>query len=192
MLQGKATEKIYSSVDAVPELREVVMGLHWDPPAEGDPAHPGDLDALCVMLDAGRRVLEIVHPGNPRNANGSIVHTGDSRTGASVWDDERIFVFLEALPREASVLAFVVASANGHPFSDIRGASCHVSDHATEYRWTELELTSLGKLTAYCIATLLRGPAGWDIALDPHAAHGGRLADLLSVAAGVKRHGNGS
>ena len=86
------------SVEAEPKLNEIVMGLHWDPPEDGATADPADLDTLCVLFDAQGCVLEVIHPGHPRNEDSSVVHTGDSRTGASEWDDERIFVFLAALP----------------------------------------------------------------------------------------------
>lgn len=172
--------------DAKPELKEVVMGLHWDPPAEGEPAHAENLDAVCVLLDREQQVVEIIHPGHLRNAGGSVVHTGDARTGASEWDDERIFVFLEALPANVSTLAFIVASATGHAFGEVRGASCHVSDHATEHKWIDLELTPLGNATAHCVATLNRSPAGWEIFPDAQAVSSERLAELLSLAASVK------
>src|SRR5688572_2562453 len=81
---------------------QIVMGLHWDPPQEDAVGEPDDLDALCVLLDTQGGVVEVIHPDHPRNLNGSVVHTGDSRTGASTWDDERIFVFLEALPETVS------------------------------------------------------------------------------------------
>lgn len=147
-----------------PELKEVVMGLHWDPSEDEVNVHPENLDALCVLFDQERQIVEIIHPGNPRSANGSVVHTGDSRTGASQWDDERIFVFLEALPANVTTLLFIVASATGHPLHKVRGAACHISDHATEYQWVNMELKTLDTQTTCCVATLSRSPTGWEIA----------------------------
>ena len=149
--------------DEKPELKEVVMGLHWDPPEEGVNLHPENLDALCVLFDQEQQIVEIIHPGNPRSTNGSVIHTGDSRTGASKWDDERIFVFLEALPANVTTLLFIVASATGHPIRKVRGASCHISDHATEYQWVNIKLTTLDTQTTYCVATLSRSLTGWKI-----------------------------
>lgn len=173
-----------------PELKEIVLGLHWDPPPEGATAHPDNLDAVCLLLGGAQQVIDIIHPGHPRNADGSVVHTGDSRTGASAWDDERIFVFLEALPPVVSTVAFIVSSASGRPFSEISGASCHVSDHATEYKWIDMKLTALGKQSAHCIATLRRGPAGWEISRNGHLLEGNHLAELLSVAKSGKSRGS--
>lgn len=150
---------------AVPELKEIVMGLHWSPPAKGTAAaDAADLDALCVLYDAHGRVLEVVHPGRVKNGDGSVVHTGDSRNGANHWDDERIFVFLDGLPAAVQRLAFLVASASGHAFHEVRGAVCHVSDHASEHEWLRLELTGLQGKRSHTVATLQRGAASWSLA----------------------------
>ena len=176
----------WANPDATPDLKEVVMGLHWAPPESGAAAEPADLDALCVLFDAHRRVQEVVCAIHPRNADGSVIHTGDSRTGASEWDDERIFVFLEALPKTISSIAFVVISVTGRAFSEVRGASCHVSDHVTEHEWIRLQLTDLGQHTAHCVATLQRGPAGWRPSTDAQAVNPGLMAELLSLIASRK------
>jgi len=176
----------WASPGARPDLKEVVMGLHWTPSEAGAAADPADLDALCVLLDARKRVLEVVSAIHPRNADGSVIHTGDSRTGASEWDDERIFVFLEALPETISSIAFVVISVTGRAFSEVRGASCHVSDHVTEHEWIRLQLTDLGHLTAHCVATLQRGAPGWRPSRDAQAVSAELMAELRSLIASGK------
>jgi stress response protein SCP2 len=178
----RSNPKHHMRADPEMELKEIVMGLHWDPPEEGVGAVPENLDALCVLLDEKRRVLEIIHPGHPRNATGSVIHTGDSNTGASEWDDERIFVFLEALPQEVHALAFVVVSVTGCVFDEIRGAYCHVSDRVTEREWVRQELTGLRGQTAHCMATLYRSPGGWTIDQASQTAHRELLAELPSLA----------
>jgi stress response protein SCP2 len=188
---SRASAKGVMSGAGEADLKEIVMGVHWDPPGQGatDGRNPANLDALCVLFDAEDHVLEIVHPGHPRNDNGSVVHTGDSPTGASEWDDERIFVFLEALPEDVASLAFVVASAAGHAFSEIPGAYCHVSDRVTEHEWIRQELASPGPHTTHCVAVLHRGPAGWKISPDTQTVRDGFLAELLSLAGCVKHPG---
>jgi stress response protein SCP2 len=170
------------SAGVEPELKEVVMGLHWSPQPEDAPGEPGNLDALCLLFDAQGHVLEAVHPGHPRNDNGSVLHTGDSPTGASSWDDERIFVFLDALPGAVSTLLFVVASADGRALGDVPGASCHVSDRVTEHEWIRADLTALGPRTSHCVATLQRGAAGWTLSPEVSAAHGETASALLAPA----------
>jgi tellurium resistance protein TerZ len=167
--------------DIEPEPKEIVMGLHWDPPEEGAQTDPDDLDALCVLFDGQQRVLEVIHPGYPRNANESVIHTGDSRTGAGEWDDERIFVFLEALPKAVTALSFIVSSVKGRPLSDVLGASCHVSDHESEYRWIQLELSTLKECVAHCIGTVKRSPTGWNISTGSQIVPRELLDEVLSL-----------
>jgi tellurium resistance protein TerZ len=64
-------------------LKEVVFGLSWDQarPDTAGVAEPVDLDASCILLDEQLNVIEIVHPGRMRNANGSVVHTDDPKSG---------------------------------------------------------------------------------------------------------------
>jgi tellurium resistance protein TerZ len=158
------------------------MGLHWDPPREGDGAEPENLDALCVMMDAAGGVIEVVHPGHPRNENGSVLHTGDSRTGASEWDDERIFVFLNALPGAVVRLAFWVASASGRPLGRVRGAHCHVSDHASERSWVRREFGDLQERAVHCVAVVRRSGDGWTISSRPEDAAGTAPDEVLTLA----------
>ncbi len=165
------------------DLKEIVMGLHWTPTEAGAAVEPADLDALCVLFDGHQRVLEVVSPAHPRNANGSVIHTGDSRRGASEWDDERIFVFLEALPEAVSFLAFIVVSVTGRAFSEVRGASCHITDHVTEHVWIRVQLTDLGRRAAHCVATLHRGATGWEPpSTDAHTIDAESMTQLLSWA----------
>ena len=69
-MRGSEQEARDAALDA--ELKEVVLGLHWTPPeesnAESRVEEPANLDAFCVLLDGKQRVLEVVHPGRPRNA----------------------------------------------------------------------------------------------------------------------------
>ena len=147
------------------DLKDVVMGLHWSPPPERGrlSVEPANLDAICVLLDARGKRLDGIGPGRLANANGSVIHTGDSRTGASVWDDERIFVFLDALPPAVHEVVFSVVSSDQRPFCDVAGASCHLSDCRTEEELLKVELTALGHLTEYCVVTLQRSLSGWSI-----------------------------
>jgi tellurium resistance protein TerZ len=156
------SEERVLTLDAM--LKELVFGLYWDGPAEDAmPGDAADLDAWCLLLDAEGRILEAVHPARPRNDEGSVVHTGDSRTGAGAWDDERIFVFLAPLPRHVAALGFAVVSANGLPFERVRGASCHVSDPASDKALLQLDLTALGGATVHWAATLERHDAHWRV-----------------------------
>jgi stress response protein SCP2 len=144
-------------------MKEIVMGLHWTPPAPNATRPPADLDAICVLLDADNRIQEIIDPKHPGNANGSVVHTGDSNQGSSAWDDERIFVFFDALPKTVKTVAFLVTSNTGYPFDEVKGAYCHISDSRKDEEWSRVDLTKL-RGQAVCLAWTFRCVRGqWDI-----------------------------
>ena len=157
---------------------DIVMGLHWTPPADDRRAGPeaANLDAVCILLDGDGRKLEVICPGHLKSANGSVAHTGDSRTGASAWDDERIFVFVDALPGYVDSLVLGVVS-HDRPFSDVAGASCHISDFRMEDELLRIPLTSL--VTEFCIATVQRCASGW--IMRRRGPGGARLGDVLSL-----------
>jgi stress response protein SCP2 len=155
----------------VPLLSRLVMGVHWSPAA--DRANAADLDALCVLYGAERRVLEVIHGGRLRNANESVVHTGDSCDGANCWDDERIFVFADALPETVERLDFVVVCADGRAFHEVPGAICHVTDPASECEWLRLDLTALRARRSQTVATLHRVDGAWSLSLGDSDATGG-------------------
>ena len=140
-------------------IEEIVFGVHWSPAAR--PAEAADLDALCAMYDARGRLHEVVHKDRPRGANDSVVHTGDSRDGASRWDDERIFVFTGALPQPVTRLAFVVRCADERAFHEVPGARCHLSHPESEHEWLRVDLTALRGQRSCTVATLQRTERGW-------------------------------
>jgi len=163
-------------------LREIVMGLHWEPPRAGDSAPPADLDALCILHGRRGEIVDVISPDHPRTDNDSVVHTGDSRNGSSSWDDERIFVFLDALPPVVSALTFVVLDTRGRGFAELQGAFCHLSDRVTERELTRFALRPLAATSTQAIASIERGPTGWRLdarRLDLHAGVHDRLGDLV-------------
>jgi tellurium resistance protein TerZ len=139
----------------------LVYGVHWSPPAGR--VEPANLDAICELCDANGVRLEVVSPERLASSNGSVVHTGDSRTGASPWDDERVFVFLDALPPTVRRLEFRVASRDGRRLCDVPGASCHVRDYRTEEELLNLKLTTLEPSAECLVAIVERQPAGWTL-----------------------------
>jgi len=168
-------------------LKEVVLGLHWDPPPGAGGHGAADLDALCVLRGENGEVREVVHPGNTRSSDGSVVHTGDSRTGRSNWDDERIFVFLEPLPASVAALAFIVASASRHPFDQVPGAVCHVSDRTSETEWVRIDLTALAGCTHCVVARLHRDSSGWRLQSGPDIERAAVPLEVLGLLEGSKR-----
>lgn len=178
-----------ASADVEVDQQEVVIGLRWDPPDHGKAAShlPVDLDVACVAFDEQSNIVDIVHPGHARNANDSVIHTGDSTTGVGAWDDERIFVFPAAVPETVAALTFVVVSVAGRAFNEIPRAICHVSDGTGERELLQVVLNDLGPLTLHSVATLCRSPGGWRICPGVRNEDGqsrivGELLPLIAAA----------
>ena len=79
-----------------------------------------DLDASCIMFDASKQPIDAIWFGQLQSKDGSIVHTGDNRTGAGDGDDEVINVDLSRIPAHVQSLVFTVNSFTGQTFEKLR------------------------------------------------------------------------
>ena len=83
-----------------PGLKHLIIGLGWDI-NKYDGGGEFDLDAAAFMLDASGKAAseaDFVFYNNPKHVSGSVVHSGDNRTGAGEGDDEVINVDLSLVP----------------------------------------------------------------------------------------------
>ena len=93
-------QKISLDKEAGSALTKITMGLGWDAVKSkglfgfGSKSETIDLDASCVMFDDANKPVDFVWFRQLRSKDGSIVHTGDNRTGAGDGDDEQIVVDL--------------------------------------------------------------------------------------------------
>ncbi|WP_285845965.1 TerD family protein [Metabacillus idriensis] len=91
-----------------PGLQNVIVGLGWDVSQHGANY---DLDASSFLLGQSGKVnsdLDFVFYNNPSGGNGSILYTGDNRTGAGHQDDEQIQINLPAVPQSIHRIAFTI------------------------------------------------------------------------------------
>jgi len=93
-----------------PGLTKMVIGLGWDANAS-DTGGEFDLDASVFLVDANGKTTNeknFVFYNNLQSADGSVVHTGDNRTGEGDGDDEQITVDLSKVAPEVQEIVFVV------------------------------------------------------------------------------------
>ncbi|MBA2940605.1 TerD family protein [Paenibacillus sp. CGMCC 1.16610] len=93
-----------------PGLTKVVVGLGWDT-NKYDGGKDFDLDASLFCVNAAGKVnseADFIFYNNRKNANGSIIHNGDNRTGAGDGDDEQVSVDLANVPAEIEKIAFCI------------------------------------------------------------------------------------
>ena len=98
-----------------PGMTKVVVGLGWDV-NKYDGGNDFDLDTSVFLLGDNGKVTseaDFVFYNNTTGGNGSVVHTGDNRTGAGDGDDETITVDLAAVPAEVKRIAFTITIHDG-------------------------------------------------------------------------------
>lgn len=165
-------------------LTKVVMGLGWDVKKvrgwfgtkDGEPV---DLDASCVLFDAGNQPVDVVWFRQLQSQDGSIVHTGDNRTGAGEGDDEQIIVNLGQIPANVTALVFVVNSFTGQNFSTIENAFCRMVDATTDREIARFNLSGQGNHTAQIMVKVYRHNGEWKLHAIGANSSGRTFQDLL-------------
>ena len=93
-----------------PGLKKILIGLGWDTNAS-DTGADFDLDASVFLLDSNAKVAnekDFVFYNNLSSSDGSVVHTGDNRTGEGEGDDESIKAELSKVSSSIKEIAIVV------------------------------------------------------------------------------------
>ena len=104
-----------SLAKADPTLNKVLIGLGWD--ARSTDGAKFDLDATAFLLNANNKVRsnqDIIYYGQLSSVDGSVVHTGDNRTGDGDGDDESIIIDLNKIPHaiEKIIIAVTIHDAD--------------------------------------------------------------------------------
>jgi tellurium resistance protein TerZ len=165
-------QKISLSKESGGTLSKVVMGLGWDAKkvslgkfkglfGGGGSSESIDLDASCVMFDDQNKVIDTIYFGQLKSRDGSIVHTGDNRSGAGDGDDEQIKVDLDKVPANAKSLVFTVNSFSGQTFDQVENAYCRIVDSSNNAEVARYTLSSQGSHTAQIMAKVYRHNGEW-------------------------------
>jgi tellurium resistance protein TerD len=92
-----------------PGLTKMVVGLGWD--ARSTDGAAFDLDGAVFLLDAQGKVrsdADFVFYNNLKSVDGSVVHSGDNRTGEGEGDDESVTIDLSRVPADVDKIAVCV------------------------------------------------------------------------------------
>ncbi len=118
-----------------PGLKEVIVGLGWDPRVTD--GQEFDLDASVFALGEDGKVLSdghFVFFNNAKSPCGSITHQGDNRSGEGEGDDEQVEVGLDALGADVKKMVFAVtiheAEARKQSFGQVENAFIRVVNKA--------------------------------------------------------------
>jgi tellurium resistance protein TerZ len=181
-------QKISLEKEAGGALSRVTMGLGWDVAKTkgffgfgGGKGEAIDLDASVVMFDDGGRAVDVVWFRQLNSRDGSIVHTGDNRTGAGEGDDEQIIVDLRSVPPTVKSLVFTVNSFTGQDFSKVANAFCRIFDTSSNKEIARYDLSVQGSHTAQIMAKLYRHGGEWKMHAIGENANGRTFDDLMPL-----------
>ncbi|WP_075619515.1 TerD family protein [Paenisporosarcina indica] len=93
-----------------PGLTNVLVGLGWDTNRYSG-GEDFDLDASAFLLDSNGKAFDeksFIFYNNLSSEEGSVVHTGDNRTGEGDGDDEQMLIKLPLVPSNVQKVAFTV------------------------------------------------------------------------------------
>lgn len=160
-------QKISLEKEAGSALTKVVMGLGWDAIKKkglfgfGGSAPEIDLDASCIMFNDQGIAVDAVYFRQLNSRDGSIVHTGDNRTGEGDGDDEQIVVNLPAIPATIKTLIFTVCNFTGQDFSQVQNAYCRIINQANGKEIARFDLSAQGNHSAQIMAKVYRHNDEW-------------------------------
>ncbi|PSJ39512.1 TerD family protein [Allosphingosinicella deserti] len=167
-------------------LSRVTMGLGWDVRKAGGlrglfggGGGDVDLDASCLLFDSARTMVDSIWFRQLRSKDGSIIHTGDNRTGAGDGDDEQITVDLTALPPQVTALVFTVNSFTGDTFERVENAYCRLVDSAAGQEMARYQLSGSGSHTGQVMAKLSRANGGWEMKALGEKTAGRTFHDMM-------------
>lgn len=168
-------------------LTKIFVGLGWDVAKSGGMfgmfkgEESVDLDASCVLFDANKNQKDVVWFRQLKSKDGSIVHSGDNRTGAGDGDDEVINVDLTRIPEDVQSLVFVINSFLGQTFDKIDNAVCRLVNPANNEELVKYTLSQKGNHTAQIMVQIYRDNGGWSVKAIGEAGSGRTYEQLLPL-----------
>lgn len=181
-------QKISLTKDSGASLTKVIMGLGWDAKKTGG-ALKGffgggsgdaiDLDASCVMFNEQNKLVDTIWFKQLKSRDGSIIHTGDNRTGDGDGDDEQIIVALDKVPSEVKSLVFTVNSFTNQTFDAVENAYCRLVDGTNNTEIARYTLSAQGNHTAQIMAKVYRHNGEWKMHAIGENGNGRTIDSLL-------------
>ncbi|MCL2939637.1 MAG: TerD family protein [Trichodesmium sp. MAG_R02] len=151
-----------------PGLTQAGIGLGWDINTT-DTGSAFDLDASVFMLGNNGKIPAeqyFVFYNNLTSPDGSVQHSGDSRTGEGSGDDELIQIDLAKVDQVIQEVLFVVtiheADARRQNFGQVRNSFIRIYDTTTELEIAKYELEEdFSRETALEFGRLYRKDNDW-------------------------------
>lgn len=178
-------QKISLDKEAGTKLTKIIMGLGWDAVKTkgffgfGSKTQEIDLDASCILFDEQGKQLDAAWFRQLKSKDGSVIHTGDNRTGDGDGDDEQIVVDLTQVPSNVKSLVFTVNSFTGQNFSQIENATCRIVNASNKQEVARFNLSTLGSHNAQIMAKIYRHGDEWKMHAIGEIGNGRTFEELL-------------
>ena len=164
-------------------LDSILVGLGWDT-NKYDGGHEFDLDVSVFMTGDNGKVeneTNFVFYNNPQDGAGSVIYSGDNRTGEGEGDDESVKVTLSKVPANVQKISFTVtiheADARGQNFGQVSNAYIRIVETAKNEELLRYDLGEDYSIeTAIVVAELYRHNGEWKFAAVGSGFQGGLAA----------------
>jgi tellurium resistance protein TerD len=166
---------------AAPGLNHVKVGLSWDPSSDVEV----DADASIFMLnDTGKIPGEdfFVFFNNLKSGDGSVIHSGDNRTGEGDGDDEEIKIYLSKVSSQILQIIVVISIHNkedGVHFGNVLNPAVRVYDQSKGSIICQYELAEkFDGCDSLIIGRFYRSGSEWEFEAMGQAFEGGLAATV--------------
>lgn len=167
----------------VPGLKEAIIGLGWDTNKYSG-GYDFDLDASAFLVGENGRVnddLDFVFYNNLNHSSGSVIHTGDNRTGDGEGDDEEIIIDFSKIPDSIGKIAITVtiheAVQRSQNFGQVSNAFVRLVDKETGAEVLRYDLSEDFSIeTALVFCEIYRHNGEWKFSAVGSGFQGGLAA----------------
>lgn len=169
-----------------PGLKNVLVGLGWDTNRYNG-GDDFDLDASAFLVDGNGKAFNeksFIFYNNLQSEEGSVVHTGDNRTGEGDGDDEQMLIKLPLVPSHVQKVAFTVtihdAENRRQNFGQVSNAFIRIVNEDTNEEIVRYDLGEDFSIeTALVVGEIYRHNNDWKFNAIGSGFQGG-LAALIS------------
>ncbi|ABW18261.1 TerD family protein [Alkaliphilus oremlandii] len=166
-----------------PGLKRAIIGLGWDTNKYSG-GYDFDLDASAFLVGANGKVInekDFVFYNNLEGANGSVIHTGDNRTGEGEGDDEQLIMIFDKVPEHVHKVAITVtihdALQRAQNFGQVSNAFVRLVNEETNEEILRYDLGEEFSIeTAVVVCEIYRHGSEWKFSAVGSGFQGGLAA----------------
>lgn len=149
-------------------LKRAIIGLGWDINTF-DGGGEFDLDASAFLVASSGKAendSDFIFYNNLEHSSGSVIHTGDNRTGEGDGDDEQIIIEFAKIPSNIDTIAITVtihdAENRSQNFGQVSNAYVRVVNEETNVELNRYDLTEDYSIeTSMVICEIYRNGDEW-------------------------------